>query len=163
MNAADASVRIAVWKRLWGTLYEPRPVTAATMAAYTMTFALGVAVLMYSTNPPTEYDWAVRLFAGVFLVFGGGVGVPSAHMGTRWLERSAALSVAAGYVTIVIYAVAIEARTDLVMPIVTVISALTTALLALARFFYVRTTPYAPGKGPLTADIKQQIQAIAAE
>lgn len=162
MNAA-ASERIALWKRWWGTLHEPRPVTAATMAAYLMSFAVGVRILMYPANSPTEYDWAVRLFAGVFLVFGGGVGAPAAHMGARWLERSAALSVAAGYVVIAIYAVAIEARTDLVMPVVTVMAALTTALLALSRFFYVRTTPYAPGKGPLTADVKQQIQAIAAE
>lgn len=163
MKAADASERLGAWKRWWGTLHEPRPMTAATMVAYAMTFALGVAVLMHSTNPPTEYYWAVRLFAGIFLVYGGGVGAPTAHTGARWLERSAALSVAAGYATIAIYAVAVETRMDLVMPKVTVMSALTTSLLALARFFYVRTTAYAPGKGPLTAEVKQKIQAIAAE
>ena len=70
--------------RVWGTVHEPRAVTAIMVVSYALITGVGLATIMEKP----QHQWFHLLF-GVFMVVGGCVGVPSAWIGLWWVEGPA--------------------------------------------------------------------------
>lgn len=138
---------------LWSSLYEPRSITALTVIAYGLSAAAGMSLW---TDPPGGDDETVvlRTLATLLLIGGGAVGAPTAWQGAWWLERTAALSVAAG--AAIAEVLAVTAHVEIGDgPLWLSTYGLTLAgLFMLIRFLRTRRAPYAPGRGP--ASVTQQ-------
>ena len=146
------------WAALWSSLYEPRSVTALTVAAYALSAIAGMS--LWTAAPAADHPTVVvRVAATLLLVGGGAVGAPSAWRGLWWLERTAALAVCCGIVLVGILVFAAHCVTP--GPVWLSSWALAMACLyMLTRFLRVRSAPYAPGRGPASSD--QQAAALRA-
>lgn len=142
---------LGLLQRIWGTLHEPRAVTAAITTAYAICALGGIALIAIPLTGRAPTDWpdhAARVMAGASLIGSGALGVPSAWTGAWWIERLAALGSIYGLACLILY---IPLRHDLGQVEAVAITALAAAAALLtARLVRVRTAPYAPGTGPLT-------------
>ena len=67
------------YRRMWGSLHEPRTVTAVMVGVYLL---LTASALLILTDRP-HHD-VTTIFAASFMLIGGLVGVPSAWRGAWW-------------------------------------------------------------------------------
>jgi len=144
------------YSRLWGTLYEPRTITALMVSVYTLLVLNGVAVIF--DRPPHEWYYLV---SALFMVIGGSTGAPAAWRGARWLEAPMAALACAGLVGAAIMDIARQLYNDTMAikpPILVVMLALFFAMRAL------RIWPdiYAPDKSPITSERVAQAKAALA-
>ena len=84
------------WSTVWGTLHEPRVVTAAQVTAYALLAATGALVL---TAAHLDADVAL---GAVLMILGGAVGIPSAWRGGGGGEAPAAALAALGLVLVTV-------------------------------------------------------------
>lgn len=84
------------WSTVWGTLHEPRVVTAAQVTAYALLAATGALVL---TAAHLDADVAL---GAVLMILGGAVGIPSAWRGWWGVEAPAAALTALGLVLVTV-------------------------------------------------------------
>lgn len=148
---------------LWSTLHEPRSVTIMMLGSYLVSVVAGV---MLWVAPATTGDGAVLLRGVVTLLLAGGglTGAPAAWRGLWWLERVAALAVAAGIVLVAILAVAAHLAADSGQLWVPLYGLALGEFAMLARFGLVRRSPFAPGKGPATTEQRAaEVRALMEE
>ena len=139
------------YRRAWGSLHEPRTVTAVMVIAYTLV-TLQAATILADDDP---HDLAV-LIAAVFMVAGGLVGVPAAWRGAWWLEPGAAGAVMSGFIFLA--ALDLVARPD-VLPGYGELRTVLIALFFVTRALRIAPDMYAPGKGPNTPTREAQVRA----
>lgn len=147
----------AFWVRLWGSLEEPRKVTALMVFAYAV--AVVSAYMTLAMPNPHPFPWADRLLSvlgAVLMSLGGLVGMPTAWTGKWWIERGAATACLGGVGLSVFEAVVLAwpGPPELVAPALTLPAVAFSVLLFAARLLRVTGRPYAPGKGPVTPDDK---------
>ena len=145
--------------RIWGTVEEPRIVTLAIVAAYTVTVMIGYSLLL---APPSGHDqdtW-LRLISALLLIGGGTTGVPGAWTGARWIEQGSAFASAAGLGVTLTLVLAIHEDRSLATPWITVLTLVLAALFWFARYARVKNDAYAPGKGPLLPEQKRAVQDV---
>ena len=142
--------------RVWGTLYEPRTITALMVFVYSLLVVNGAAVIF--DRPPHEWYY---LLAAIFMLAGGFGGIPAAWRGARWLEAPMAALACVGLAGTAIMDAARQLYTDTmaIKPHVLVFM--------LAAFFAMRALRiwpdiYAPNKGPITPEREAQAKAAIA-
>ena len=144
------------YHRLWGTLYEPRMVTAAMVVVYGIVAANGV--LIFFDQPP--HTWYYLLPAGMMIVSGIG-GIPAAWRGAWWAEGP--LAGLAGFCFALL--MILDGARDILVLGMALKPHLTTVMLVIfmaIRMMRVWPEMYAPGKGPITAQRKDQAKAATA-
>lgn len=148
---------LKVWARIWGTLYEPRVVTAMMVTAYTIAGIIGLTITTSHTPAPHPYEAYTNALLILLLVGGAAVGVPTAWVGAWWMERGAALAVAGG---LGMLAIEVAATWESGTAWVTVCALALAILFMLTRYVRVCQVPYAPGKGPLPMAQKMGVREI---
>lgn len=138
--------------RIWGTLEEPRGLTAVYVVAYLVAVAAAVGAMVTPTPHPLPYtDTGLRVMVVVFLGVSGLVGAPAAWAGAWWLERAAAMG-ALGGAGVMLFEASVAwlypGGPVLMAPALTVPASVFSVLLFLVRLIRVTQQPYAPGKGP---------------
>lgn len=139
------------YRRAWGSLHEPRTVTAVMVIAYTLV-TLQASMILADDDP---HDVAVLIAAG-FMVAGGVVGVPAAWRGAWWLELGAAGAVMSGFIFLA--ALDLAAHPD-ILPGYSELRTALIALFFLSRALRIAPDMYAPGKGPNTPTREAQVRA----
>lgn len=150
------------FQRLWGTMEEPRKVTAIMVVAYIIAVAAGVTMALYPTPHPLPYsDTALRTLGALALGLGGLMGAPSAWLGKWWVESGAATSCMGGMVLALFEVLVLvwpgSPGPPLQAPGVTIAGVLFSILLFATRRQLVRRQPYAPGKGPGTPEVRSDM------
>lgn len=148
--------------RLWGTMEEPRKVTALMVTAYVVAVAAGVTMALYPTPHPLPYsDTVLRTLGALALGLGGLMGAPSAWLGKWWVESGAATSCMGGMVLALFEVLVLvwpgSPGPALQAPAVTIAGVLFSILFFATRRQRVRRQPYAPGKGPGTPEIQSDM------
>lgn len=72
--------------KVWGSLTEPRFITAMMVAIYLLVAASGIILIADDKPDPVDVN-----IAAVLMIIGGILGMPSAWRGSWWLEGPAAL------------------------------------------------------------------------
>ena len=153
------------YRRLWGSLYEPRAVTALMVAIYALVIVYAVLALCEQRGP---LDVATG-FASVFMAVGGLVGLPAAWRGAWWAEGPAAASTVAGLAMLT--ALDLVDRTATArLPVLSLVLLLVLVLFFTTRVIRVWPRLYAPGRGidpvrdaEVRADAAQALADQAAE
>ena len=149
--------------RTWGSLHEPKRVTALVVIVYAVTLILGVSIFQNITVQGVSIFTAVKVTAGVAMVTGGATGVPAAWVGAYWLERLSAIALAGGYTLwgiFIAYLHFSHPSFGLEAPWTTLTATAVVALFALIRFERVKQAPYAAGKGPLLPEVQARQEAL---
>lgn len=139
------------YRRAWGSLHEPRTVTAVMVAAYALV-AIQATMILADDDP---HDLAV-LIAAVFMMAGGLVGVPTAWRGAWWLELGAAGTVLSGFLFVALLDMADHPDT---LPGYSTLRTVLIVLFFLSRALRIAPDMYAPGKGPQTQTWEAQVRA----
>lgn len=132
---------------LWETVHEPRVVTIVYMVLYAVAVLVGAAIIVDARHGILSGapSWVVAVIVGL-LMTGGGVGVPAAWRGDRWLEMPVVLAVGAAVTLLLLNATMLAPQ---ILPLTVLLAALTTAAMV-PRWMTVTSLTYAPGRGPLS-------------
>ena len=144
-------------QRLWGTLEEPRRVTAFMVMAYITAVFAGLSLVLFPNPHPLPYsDGVLQVLGALTLTLGGLVGAPSAWSGRWWLETSAATACLGGSAVTLFEATVLLApgHPDLTAPSLTIPAVIFSMLFFASRRERVRRQPYAPGRGPETPEVQ---------
>ena len=140
------------YHRIWGSLHEPRLVTAIMVTSYLLIAVQAVMIL--GDRPPHEI--AVVIAAG-FMLLGGIIGAPAAWRGAWWLEGPCAGAVMVGLIFLAGISIAPAPPDDL--PGYSVVRTLLIVLFFITRMVRIWPQMYAPGKGPMTPTREAEIRA----
>ena len=141
------------YRRMWGSLHEPRTVTAVMVAIYLL---LTASALLILTDRPA-HD-VTTIFAASFMLIGGLVGVPSAWRGAWWSEGPAAMSALAGLAMLAVIDL-LAAVDHARLPGYPLTLTLLVALFFVTRAVRIWPQMYAPGRGPMTPTREAEIRA----
>ena len=141
------------YRHMWGSLHDPRTVTAIMVAAYALVAVQATMIL--TDNAPHD---VASLIAATFMVAGGVVGVPTAWRGAWWLELGAAGAVMSGCIFLAV--LDLTARPD-ILPGYSELRTVLIALFFVTRALRIAPDMYAPGRGPVTPTREAQIRAEA--
>lgn len=139
-------IRFDAFKAIWGTIREPRALTAAFMSAYALAVIAGFIIVTDGVNAIATW---VSVLCGGLLIVGGTLGIPSAWLGAWHVERGAAIAVTFGHLTGIIVTVEAHRNIGLVFFVLTPVLFMTGALMGIVRYIFAISNPYAPGKGPV--------------
>lgn len=141
------------YRKVWGSLHEPRTVTATMVAVYALLTTSAVLIL----TDRLAHDVAT-IFAASFMLIGGIVGMPSAWRGAWWSEGPAAMSALSGLVMLAI--IDLQAAVDHArLPGYPLTLTLLVALFFVTRAMRIWPEMWAPGRGPMTPTREAQIRA----
>lgn len=143
---------------LWVSLEEPRWVTLAMLASYTLTFVVGV---IFFKNPHGHITGFSSWPTGLLLISSAVLGVPSAWRGAWWAERAALIAWIGGWLSAFVTFADIARDPGLTIPIVTACMGGLALLFGLTRLLRVWQLPYAPGKGPETPEQEMIVEDAA--
>ena len=143
------------YHRVWGSLHEPRLVTAIMVTAYTLIAAQAIMIL---ADQPA-HDVAVIIAAG-FMLLGGIIGAPAAWRGAWWAEGPGAGAVMVGLIFLAGIDLATAPPEDL--PGYSVLRTVLITLFFITRTVRIWPQMYAPGRGPMTPTREAQIRAQTA-
>ena len=148
---------MGVGRRIWGTLHEPRVVTALMVATYTVVAATMVLILA----DPRPQPWDVTLGC-VITILGSALGAPSAWRGWWGVEGPAAALTALGLLAVAVEDVLRALTTDRWpgWPLLIVIALLLMIAQRMARTWG-RT--WEPGREPDTPLRRAQVGVTAAK
>ena len=143
------------------TLSEPKIVTLIMVATYLLAIASGSMLVfsgVYATHPLYS---PLAILSGITLGLSGLVGIPTAWLGKHWVERGAAIGLAAGafFVGFTILVSYIEHLSP-PLTVESIFNVLWTGIVflyGLNRFERCRLAPYALGKGPLLPEHKKLV------
>lgn len=141
------------YERMWGTLHEPRTVTALMVAIYALVTTSAVLILL--DRPP--HDLAT-VFAAALMLLGGLVGIPTAWRGAWWLEYPAALAAVSGLAMLAAIDL-VEAVDHARLPAYPAILTILVGLFFITRMMRIAPAMYAPGRGPMTPTREAKIRA----
>jgi hypothetical protein len=135
--------------RIWGTLYEPRAVTAVMVTVYGIAVGLGITLLGAPAIIPAAH-W-IQIVAGLFYLTGT-IGAPSAWVGAWWLERAITIAMIGGVILssgllLTAHPPAEPAVWALLLAGIGFVVAL-----FLTRTLRTWSRPFAPGHGPLSGE-----------
>ena len=139
-------IRFKVFKQIWGTIREPRALTATFMAAYALAVIAGFIIVIDHVNAIATW---VSVLCGGLLIVGGTLGIPSAWLGAWHVERGAAIAITFGHLTGILVAMEAHRNIGLVFVFLTPVLFMTGALMGIIRYIFAISNPYAPGKGPI--------------
>lgn len=146
---------------LLASLSEPKMVTFLMAFTYLVVFASGILLITSGLSSDPGLYAPLAILSGGTLVLTGAVGSPTAWLGKHWVERGAAIGLAAGsfFVGLTIVTSYIEHPLPSPTP-ESVFNILWTAVVCvfgLIRFERCRLAPYALGKGPLLPEHKKLV------
>lgn len=141
------------YRRMWGSLHEPRTVTALMVVAYAL--IAWTALMILADDDPHDVGTKV---AAVFMLAGGIVGVPTAWRGAWWLELAGAGLATCGLIFLAVIDMA--AGTEL-LPGYSELRTVLIAILFATRALRIAPELYAPGRGTVTPTREAQIRAEA--
>ncbi|WP_404465257.1 hypothetical protein LG274_02730 [Micrococcus antarcticus] len=143
--------------RIWASLHEPRALTVVAVLSYLFAAVTGAAVIAVTFHIPGDQARDITLVAlGVVGVLAGLVGVPAAWRGYHHREVLAALLLPLMGALVMTDAAMLLTDPDPLRVRVVLLAAyggVAVACLGASRYMYLRHAgPYAPGKGPQTAE-----------
>ena len=142
---------------LWGTLEEPRTITALMVFFYTVAVGAAVGLAIVPTPHPLPHTNAVlQVLAVGLLGLGGLIGAPTAWLGKWWLERAGATACLGGML-VLLFDVAVllyPQEPNLAAPVLTLTAVLFSMGLWGTRILRINGQPYAPGRGPETPEMQ---------
>ena len=152
-------LRRTLAERIWSSLHEPRPVTAAMVAVYLVVATVGALMLVESI--PVMWHAPYRQIEAAILLAAGVVGAPTAWLGRWYIERAACLAWTGVGGIMAVTLIADHWREMLTHPVTaaTAIGVASWVALGLTRWVRVSHQPYAPGRGPVPTSVQEEIAA----
>ena len=148
--------------RIWGSIYEPRSVTATMVVTYVVATLLGLALVVLPAGIPLgRGGWIQHVAGGFFLT--GLVGAPAAWRGAWWIERAPALACMGGAILSGLLLLAVHPSGDPLVRAITWTGITFVTLFFLTRFLRVRTRAHAPGHGPLSVEERDAARGVLGE
>ena len=143
------------------TLSEPKIVTSIMVVTYLLALASG-SMLVFSGLYATHALYSpLAILSGITLGLSGLVGMPTAWFGKHWVERGAAIGLAAGAffvgLTIIVSYIEHPSPPSTVESVFNILWTAIIFLYGLNRFERCRLAPYALGKGPLLPEHKKLV------
>lgn len=148
--------------KLWMTMHEPKMVTFGFVVAYAIFAHGGLSViLMHQGQLPLGVYLARMVSAWCFLI-GGMIGAPTAWKGIWWAERAAVVAIGFGAFSRFL---AIKAMGDYDSEQSSFAVHVWLAIIAimLARFAWVKISPYRNGAGPLLPEMAADAARVRLE
>lgn len=141
---------------VWGSISEPRIVSAIMVVVYATLGMLGASVLRGPGTTPMDV-----VTACCCLLMGMTLGVPGACRGAWWLEAGALVFSALGLSALTVIDIA-RSVTVRHWPGYPELLSVAMVLMLLVRWVRIRTSPYAPGRWPDTPLRQAQRRATVA-
>ena len=145
------------FQRLWGTMEEPRTITALMVFFYTVAVGAAVGFAIVPTPHPLPHsNFVLQVLAVGLLGLGGLIGAPTAWLGKWWLERACATACLGG-MFVLLFDVAVllhPQKPNLAAPVLTLTAVLFSMGLWGTRILRINGQPYAPGRGPETPEMQ---------
>lgn len=146
--------RLGLFARLWLKISEPRVVAAFMASAYAV---LVTAATLASFDPPIllidDFGQVAPLIISGLWIAGGGMAIPSALNGARWLERAGIMAMGMGMILYGVITVAMHFQSEgsLILKSGTIFCVV---FLFMARLATISGAPYDP-------DISKKAKEIA--